>query len=259
MPAKRRARHHKNNSVAITSIIVGAVVFLVLVTMLVFVPMFSISTNTITVQGSSTVKATPDLVAVYFNVQTNASTSSAANDANNAIYNQLKSSLISLGFNDSEIQTQSYSIYPNIIYSPGGTSSNNGFIAYHLVKLEFPASNTDKLSSVIDAGANSGAGISTIDFELSPSLQSQYKAQALGLASQDAKTKADAVAAGFGKTTGALVSVTVDNFNYMPFPVYASSGAIGSAGVAEAKSAVTNITPSSQDVTADVSAVYKMV
>ena len=256
MPPNAR---HKNNAVAITSIIVAAVVFLVLITFLVFIPMFSTTQNTMTVQGSSTVKATPDLVAVYFNVQTNASTSSAANDANNAIYNQLKSSLISLGFNDSQIQTDSFSIYPNIVYDNTGHSTNLGYVAYHTVKLEFSASDSDKLSSVIDAGANSGAGISTIDFELSPSLQSQYKAQALGLASQDAKTKADAVAAGFGKSPGALVSVSVNDFNYMPFPVYAASGATGSAGVAEAKSAVTNITPSSQDVTADVSAVYKMV
>ena len=250
---------HKSNAVAITSIVVGAVIFLTILTLLVFVPMFSSTTNTMTVQGMSTIKVTPDLVAVFFNIQTNGTTSSDANTANTAIYNQLKTSLISLGFTDSQIGTDSYSIYPNIIYDTTGKSTNSGFIAMHSVKLEFAANDTTKLSSVIDAGTNAGAGVSTINFELSQALQNQYKAQALQVASQDAKTKADAVAAGFGKATGALVSVSVDNFNYYPWPIYASSGvAAPSVANAGAKAATMNLAPTSQDVTASVSATYKL-
>ncbi len=257
MPHKRRVSR-KNNSVAITSIIVGAVVILALLVIFVIIPNFSAS-NTIIVQGSSTIKAVPDLVAVSFSIQTNGSTSSAANDANDVIYNQLKDSLIALGFNDSQIGTESYSIYQDIIYDSSGKTTNNGYIAYHSVKLEFSSKDTSKLSSVIDAGANAGAGISSIYFELSSSLQNQYKAQALKLASQDAKTKADAVAAGFGKRTGALISVQVSNFNYYPWPVYAASGAGRTADVAAAKSAVINLTPTSQDVSADVGATYRLI
>ena len=145
------------------------------------------------------------------------------------------------------------------MYDMTGKSTNNGYVAIHIVKLEFSANDTAKLSSVIDAGANAGAGVSTINFELSPALQNQYKAQALQLASQDAKTKADAVAAGFGKATGALVSVSVNSFNYMPFNVYSSSGAaVPSSENAGAKAAAMNLVPTTQDVTADVSATYKL-
>lgn len=254
MPAK-----HKSNSVAITAIIVSAVVFLVILTFLVFIPMFSSTTNTMTVQGMSTIKVTPDLVSVFLNIQTNGTTSSDANTANTAIYNQLKTSLISLGFTDSQIGTDSYNIYPNIVYDTTGHSTNLGYVASHVVKLEFSTNDTTKLSSVIDAGTNAGAGVSSIDFELSPSLQNQYKAQALQEASQDAKTKADAVAAGFGKTTGALVSVSVDSFDYYPWPIYAASGvATPSVANAGAKAATMNLAPTSQDVTASVSATYKL-
>lgn len=247
----------ENHAIVITSIIAGAVIVVALLAMFVFVPMFSTS-NTMTVDGTSTIQVMPDLVAVYFNIQTNGTTSSAANDANNIIYNQLKSTLLAMGFNDSEIGTDSYSIYPNVIYNNNGISTNNGSIATHSVKLEFSANDTDKLSAVIDAGANAGAGISTIDFELSPALQNQYKAQALQLASQDAKTKADAVAAGFGKSTGVLVSVSVSNFNYMPLGIYAASGSSPAMDNSGAKQATMNLAPTTQDVTADVSATYRL-
>jgi uncharacterized protein len=247
----------ENHAIAITSIIAGSIIVVALLALFVFIPMSS-STNTMTVQGMSTIKVTPDLVAVFFNIQTNGTTSADANTANTAIYNNLKTSLISLGFTDSQIGTDSYSIYPNIVYDTMGHSTNNGYIAMHTVKLEFAANDTTKLSSVIDSGTNAGAGVSTINFELSQALQNQYKAQALQVASQDAKTKADAVAAGFGKTTGALVSVSVDNFNYYPWPIYASSSSAPSVANAGAKVATMNLAPTSQDVTASVSATYKL-
>lgn len=255
---KRRGNAQRNNAIIIASIIAGAVILIAVLAMFVFVPLVSTTSNVVTVEGTSTLKVLPDIVAVYFNIQTNGTTSSAANSANNVIYNNLESVLTAMGFNDSQIQTQSYSIYPNVIYNSNGRTTNNGYIASHSVKLEFSANDTDKLSAVIDAGANAGAGISTIDFELSTSLENQYKAQALELASQDAKAKADAVAAGFGKSAGTLVSVAVNNFNYMPYPVYSAS-ASGVAEIGAAKAAVMNLAPATQDVTADVSATYKLV
>jgi uncharacterized protein len=247
----------ENHAIVITSIIAAALIVISLLAVFVVVPAMS-PTNTMTVEGTSTIKVMPDVVAVYFNIQTNASTSSAANTANDAIYTQLKSALLVMGFNESQIQTQSYSIYPNVVYDGTGRSNNDGYIASHSIKIEFSANDTAKISSVIDAGANSGAGISTIDFELSTALQNQYKAQALSQASQDAKTKADAVASGFGKSAGALVSVSVNNFGYYPWPVYTSSGAGREADNAGAKSAVMNLVPTTQDVTGDVSATYRL-
>ncbi|MCL5730316.1 MAG: SIMPL domain-containing protein [Candidatus Pacearchaeota archaeon] len=248
----------ENTAIIITSIVAGAVILIALLAMFVFIPMSSSTSNTVTVQGTSTIHVLPDRVAVYFDIQTNGTTSAEANDANTVVYNQLKASLIALGFNESQIGTQSYSIYPNTIYNNGRTSTD-GYIASHSIKLEFSANDTSKLSSVIDTGANAGAGISTIDFELSTASQNYYKAQALELASQDAKTKADAVAAGFGKSAGNLVSVSVNDFNYYPWPVYSAS-ASGSSGTAnEAKAAVMNLAPTMQDVSASVSAIYKLI
>jgi len=245
----------ENTPIVVTSIVAGSVILIALLALLVIYPAVSVNSNTMTVQGTSTIKVLPDKVSVYFNIQTNGSTSSAANSANSDVYNQLQNSLVALGFNESQIGTQSYNIYPNYDYS-SSKRTQNGYIATRSVKITMAANDTSKLASIIDAGVNAGAGISSINFELSTALQNQYKAQAIEAASKDAKTKADAVAAGFGKTTGKLVSVSVDNYNYYPMPLYSGSGEVASAD--SAKAAVANISPTQQDVTATVSATYKL-
>lgn len=241
-------------SVQITLIISIAVIILASIIIGFFVSK-SVA-NTISVDGQATEKVTPDLITVYFNVQTNGTTSKEADDANSLIVNKLNSAIVALGFKEDDLMTENYNIYPNYDYTTG---KNNGYTASHSLKIEFSADEKDKIGSVIDAGANSGAGISYINFELSPTLEQQYKAEAIKTAATDAKIKAEAIATGFNKKLGRLVSVSLDSFNYYPFRVYDSSTTSGIAPSAEgAKQAVTSITPSEQDVTADVTAIYKL-
>ena len=114
----------------------------------------------------------------------------------------------------------------------------------------------NRLSAVVDAGISAGAGISSINFELSPEKQSEYKAQAIKLAAEDAKTKAEALAEGLGKRIGRLVSVSDSDFGYSPWVLYSGSGMAEEAAVA--KDAASSIQPSEQSITARVTAVYKI-
>ncbi|HTY44231.1 MAG TPA: SIMPL domain-containing protein [Patescibacteria group bacterium] len=216
------------------------------------------SANTVTGNGQATIKVTPDLVGVYFSVQANGATSQQATSQSTGILNNLTNSLIGLGFNQSQIQTSDFNVYPNYNYN-NGQQTQNGYTATYSVGVEMPTSDSSKIGSVIDAGVSAGAGISYINFELSPSKENNYKAQALTSATQDARTKAQAIATGLGKNLGRLVSVTDNSFNYSPWPIYASgAGLAPSVAGAEAKSAAQSITPSQQDVTASVTAVYKL-
>ena len=113
----------------------------------------------------------------------------------------------------------------------------------------------DKVAGVVDAGVNAGAIVSGINFELSQAKQNEYKAQALQDASADGKKKAEATAAGLGKSIGRLVSISSQQFNYVPYPLYA--GATMEDNV-RAKSAAVNIVPSDLDITASVQVVYKI-
>ncbi len=245
----------ENMPIVVTGIVSGTIILLALLSLFIFVPMSTSTQDTVTVQGTSTVKVTPDLVSVYFNIQTNGSTPSVASDANNEIYTNLKDALIALGFNESQIGTQYFSVNPNYEYNNGKRTSN-GYTAIHTVTVEMSANNTDLLGKTVDAGIAADAGVSSIDFELSPALQSTYKNQAIKDAAQDARTKVDAVALGFSKSVGKLVNVNVDNYNYVPWVMYSGAGTVAEASTV--KSAADSITPSTQDVTATVSATYKL-
>jgi hypothetical protein len=56
---------------------------------------------------------------------------------------------------------------------------------------------------------------------------------------------------------GRLVSVSLDSFNYYPYRVY-DSAETGTPSAEGAKTAVAGITPTEQDVSAYVTAVYKL-
>jgi len=244
-------------SVQVTLIIVAAVIILAVIGILYFRP--NSDSNTIRVNGEATAKITPDLITISFNVETKGATSKAAEDANSEIVSKLKDNVVSLGFKESDLTTENYNIYPDYSYN-GGKQTLIGYRATHSLKIELPSSQKDKVSSIIDAGTNAGAGISYINFELTPALQQQAKVTAIKDASDDARVKAEAIADGFNKKLGKLVSVSLDEFNYRPWNIYSSSDSSGGGvvGAAEAKSAVADITPSNQDVSAYVTAVYKL-
>lgn len=250
-------KHKLEKNVQITLIIVGAVILLAVLAAIFFKS--NSTDNTITVNGEATAEVAPDLITVYFNVQTKGTTSQEASDANTLIVNKLTDNLVALGFSKDDLQTQSFNIYPEYDYSNGQKLLD--YIATNSLKIEIPVSQKDKTSSVVDAGTNAGAGISYINFELTPALQQQAKTAAIRNASADANVKAQAIADGFNKRLGRLVSVSLDQFNYYPRVLYASSDSSGGgvSSAPEAKSAATNINPSSQEVSASVTATYKLV
>lgn len=242
----------ENNAIVITSIISAVILIVAVLALTTFSP---VSKNVVTVEGLSIIKADPNLITVYFNIETQGQTSAEAKDANTLIFNKLKSAIIAQGFLEDDLKTQSYNIYPNVYWN-NGKEVQNGYKASHYLKIEFSTEKIDSLSGVLDAGVNSGAGVSSINFELTQESQNEYKAQALELASQDAQIKADAIAKGFGKETGKLVSVQVSDFGYTPWNLYASAGRAEDAALA--KESVANIQPSQQEIVGRVSATFRI-
>ncbi len=244
-----------NNSVQKTLIIVSGIIAIVLIGILAY-SSFS-GTNTVTGNGQATIKVIPDRVAVYFSIDTNGTTSKEATDENSEIVDKLTIELIKQGFEKSQIQTTGFNVYPDYDYN-GGKETLKGYKASHSITVQMSSNDSGKIGDVIDAGVSAGAGISYINFELSQSKQNEYKAQALKLASEDAKVKAQAIASGLGKTLKRLVSVSDNSFNYYPWRLYESSGEAPSMDASAAKSATTNITPGEQEVSASVTAVFKI-
>jgi hypothetical protein len=242
-----------DKSVQITLIIVGAFLLMGIIGVTALYP--NTTSNTVTGNGAAEIKAMPDIIGVYFSIETNASTSAAATDANSVIVDKLTTELIKQGFETKDIQTISFNVYQDYKWDDG-ESTPNGYKATHSLRVEMSADNSDNIGDAIDAGVNAGAGISYINFELSQAKQNEYKAQALKLASQDAKIKAQAVAEGLGKRIGRLVNVASNDFNYYPWNIYGAAGSVASAE--DAKLATTRIQPSEQSISASVTATFKI-
>jgi uncharacterized protein YggE len=252
----------KNNAIVITIIISVVILILAGLFLFAFKPMGYSSGKTVTVQGISDIKVMPDLVTVYFNIETKGKTSANATAANSAIYDNLVEEIIMAGFEEDDIKTESFNVYPETYWDPDtGKSTTEGYIANHYVKVELSSDKMTEISSVIDAGVNAGAGVSYINFELTQESQNEYKIQALKEASKDAMLKADSIASGVGKEVGDLVSIQTSDFGYYPWNVYTSSvsgGAYREDDVMMAKEAAVNMQPGDQDVTASITATFNL-
>jgi len=242
-----------NKSVTITLIIVVGVLLAISLAIFGFRSIIA-PQNTVNVEGIGTIETTPDLIGIYFNVEASGETSAEATQKNAQIVEDLKTNLIAKGFSEDEIKTQNFNVYPDYDWS-NGQQKFKGYKATHSIKLEMPSENSKKIGEAIDAGVNAGAGISYINFELSTELENSLKAEAMKFAAQDARIKAEAVAEGFDKRLGKLVSTSVNDWGCYPMRAY--DVAMGES-VEQTKEAVTQITPSEQEITARVNAVYKI-
>jgi len=213
--------------------------------------------NTVTGRGVASLDATPDLVGVYFSIETTGETSQEATQENAEIVDDLITDLMKKGFDRKEITTMNFNVYPDYDWDEG-QREEQGYRAVHTLKVELSTDASALIGTVIDSGVGAGAGISHISFELSQEKQNEYKAEAIKLAAEDAKIKAQAIADGLGKKLGSLVSTSDSDFRYRPWDVYRATEAGSDENVVMAKQAATNINPGEQQITAQVTAVFRL-
>jgi uncharacterized protein YggE len=245
-----------DNSVKITAMIIIGVLIVFLAGAYIYSES-SPAKETIQSTGYSTIKVVPDTVSIYFNVQTNGTTAKEAKDANEVIVDAMTSVLIEKGIEKNKIETMNLNVYEDFdwtysSYSPKKISK--GFVATHSIRVVLPTNSSDKIGDVLDGGIDSGAMLSYINFELSQPLENQYKAQALKLAAEDAKVKAESTASGVGAKLGKVVSVSTSDFRYTPWMAYDNSG----GAMVKAEEVSSSIQPSEHEINAQVTVVYKL-
>jgi uncharacterized protein YggE len=187
-------------------------------------------------------------------VQTKGNDAKEAKDKNSEIVDKAITNLVKLGFERKDIITENFNVYPEYDWV-NGQRIDKGYSATHSLKVQISTDKMEMIGDAIDAGVDAGAGISYINFELSMEKQNQYKAEALEAATLDAKTKAEAIASGLGKSLGRIVSVSTSDFGYSPWNIYYGAEM---ASAADAKLATTSIQPGQQTVTARVSVLYRI-
>lgn len=206
-------------------------------------------------QGSASLKAMPDEVGVNINVETRNESAQNAQTMNREIGEKLLARLIGAGFNKDELKFVNYYINPDYDWKTG---KQKGYVVSQ--QLVVRTSNVEKVPSIVDVAVSAGALVSYINFELSEQKQGEYKIKALEEASKDAKNKAGAIAIGQGRKLGRLVKLENQEFNY-PGPIYAyQKGASEDMVVSnsEARKVASNLAPNEMEVSASVSASYKL-
>jgi uncharacterized protein YggE len=239
-------------AVQITLIVVLAII--VLAGLGAFLLLQAKKQSTISVDGLATIKAMPDLVAIYFRVETNGTTASEAREKNAEIVDKAIKSLVAIGIPEEKIQTLDFNIYADYDWIDG-RQELRGYKAIHSFKVELSSEKMDKAGAAIDAAVDAGALVEHIDFELSTEKQNEYKAIAMSQASQDARTKAEAIASGLGKKIGKVVTVSALDFGYYPWPIYRAE----TFNAKEAKAALTTIKPAEKEISARVSVTFEIV
>ncbi|MFH0711830.1 MAG: SIMPL domain-containing protein [archaeon] len=240
-----------DNSVVITGMIVGAILVVALLGFYVFSE--GVSEQTVVSNGIAEVKVVPDLVSVYFSVETSGGSAKVAKDANAEIVDAVVTALVKEGFAREDIVTENFNVYEDFDWTSGQRISK-GFKATHSIKVEL--STDGEIGDVIDAGIDSGAMLSYINFELSRELENRYKAEALKLAAQDARIKAEAIAGGLGAKLGDVVSTSSSDFDYYPWLAY-DSASVGGESVRGAK-VETEIQVGERTIQGRVSVTYEL-
>lgn len=198
--------------------------------------------RSIVAYGEATVSVRPDMARVNVGVVTtdkSATDAAAKNaDAAAAVIAALRQAI---GQN-ADVRTISYNVSPTYQYPQGGGQPIlTGFQVTNVVQAV--VNNTAQVGSLVDAAIGAGANrIDGITFGLRD--DSTTRSQALRNAAQQARQKADTIAAGLGVRTGAVI-LAEEGYQVVPVATNTRTGVAATA-------ATTPVEPGNIDVKATV-------
>jgi uncharacterized protein YggE len=170
----------------------------------------------ISVTGNGTVDATPDQASFDFGVTTNAATAAQALSRNASQARAIIDALKKAGVASADIQTTQVSLWPQ---TTSDGSRVTGYQASNSVQVKAAIGRSGALvDAAVGAGANNvdGPNLDTAD-------KSSLYNQALKQALEEAKGKAQAIAAAAGLTLGSIAKVEEGGNVATPMPLFAAA------------------------------------
>ncbi len=208
--------------------------------------------STVVIDGVGEVEVTPDLATISFSVVTNGKTAAEAKKANDNITDSVKEALIAQGIKEEEIQTKNLYVGEEYDWSDGRKTSL-GYTASHNLIVEISTKDTAKISLVVNAGIESGAELNSVTYSLSDEFEKTINAQAVALATKDAKIKAEKMTSDLGKRLGRIVQIS-ESYSSNNKIYYAKYSVIEDT----AESGTGNIQPTTKTQTASVSVIFEL-
>jgi uncharacterized protein YggE len=178
-----------------------------------------IDVGTINVNGVGRVKITPDVADVQLGVTVQGETAQEASDQAAEIMDAVLAAITGAGIPESDIQTTQLSLYPVYDYNDNPPEIE-GWEASNIVTVT--VRDMDAIGDVIGAATGAGAtNVQGITFRVDD--PSEAEALARSEAIEDARTKAEQLAADAGVAVVGVRSITEASMN-QPQPIYFDGG-----------------------------------
>ena len=199
---------------------------------------FAQETRTISVDGTSVIKAMPDRATVNISIESTAKDAKEASAQNAIVMNKIQKDIMALAITKDNIKTTNYNLYPLYNRKDNGRQEITGYSVSNQITVT--VDNIDIVGNVIDTAINAGANsVNSVEFSLKD--PQSYKDKVLVQAINDAKRKADIIAKTLGKNVVNVVSVNSNNsyieartFNSMMYAKAADSAAVGASSPIQA-------------------------
>lgn len=203
-------------------------------------------TNGVEVSGTGEVNVSPDKAIITVGVKTQKTEASDAQNSNSQIMNNVLNAVKSKGVDENTIKTVNYDVNPeyNEAYTKIASFSVTNVIM-------FETTDVSKAGEILQAAGDAGANT---NFNISFGLQDEKTAynNALKLAVEDAKGKAQTIVDAAGKGLGDLLSIQESNYS----STYSSNAMYDTEGLASGNSVP--IESGELTVVANVSVVYSV-
>ena len=179
--------------------------------------------KTISLTGAGTASATADEATIRMGVEVTRDSAAEAISDNAESMAEVIDALLLLGISEDDIQTTSYSVYPQYDWTEDGRVLL-GYTVTNMVQVT--VKDLDIVGDVIDASGSAGANrMDGISFGLSDAKMQELKNTAYILALGDATDKADLIAETLGLTISGVQSVTESS--YVPARTYVETAEMG--------------------------------
>jgi uncharacterized protein YggE len=205
---------------------------------------------TVSVSGHGQVNVPPDTASVSIGIDVIKPTLAEAQEQATAQATALIEAMKAAGIADEDIQTAYFSV--NILRDYSENADPTQITGFEIVnQLQLTVRDTDMLGELLDEAVNAGANnINGVTFYVDN--QTAAASEARRLAVEDARTKAEELAAAAGLRLGPVISIAEGTASPMP-PVYASTG----VEMAMPEAAVP-VQPGSSTVSVDVSVIFEL-
>lgn len=182
--------------------------------------------RTLSVTGTGRSVIAPDIATINIGVHTENANASEALASNNSQAQNVADALKKIGVDQKDIQTTSFSIYPQQKYGPNGENLGNYYTVDNsvFVTVRDLTKMGDILSAVVAQGANS---INGIQFDVADKTKASSDARKAAIA--DARKQAEELAASAGVTLGQVQTISMNMVNQV-VPMYQASAKAAADG-----------------------------